>query len=84
LLAAFCLHIPIYEVRKRDIICVVKDPFRDKFTNSCMKLIVLFLVLPGFASCTMLGELTYKHKSEAQITQMTPSAKDLFQNAVFV
>jgi hypothetical protein len=40
-----------------------------------MKLIVLFLVLLSFASCTILGELAYKHKSEAELEQMTPAQR---------
>jgi hypothetical protein len=27
----FCLKMPIYEVRKRDIICIVNDPFETAF-----------------------------------------------------
>ncbi len=51
------------------------DPFTDRFTNSYMKLIVLFLVLLSFASCTILGELAYKHKSEAELEQITPAQR---------
>lgn len=40
-----------------------------------MKSVILLLFLMSFTSCKFLRELTYKHKSEAEIAAMTPAQR---------
>ncbi len=46
-----------------------------KFIRKFTEPVILIMCLMSFASCASLGELIYKHKSEAEIAQMTPAQR---------